>query len=200
MDVLTVILIILGVVGVWCVAEVAITVRRARQGVEDVVKAAGELAEGAKEAIGQAKPLIANMNDAVTEARPVIAHVDEVVKQAAPAATDVAPLLQKTSVAVENLSGDLERIDAILTDVSRLTGTATNATAAVGAATTGILEKVRGRIGRRGASAGIAAPASETLPDAEDAQQAEVEAAPAGKVVTADAGYFTYPSTEDSRA
>lgn len=200
MDVLTVILIILAIVGVWCLVEVALTVRKARSGVEGAMKAVDELAADAKETIAQARPLIDNVNQAVTEARPVIAHVDEVVSKAAPAAADVAPLLQTTSVAVENLSGSLERAGAILSDVSRLTGTATNATAAVGAATTGILEKVRGRIGtRKVADAGMARiESAEAEPEAEDAERAEVEAVPSGKIISEDAGYFTYPSSSQA--
>lgn len=207
MDVLTIVLVVLVVAAIWCVIEVALTVRRARTGVQRAVKAVDDLTADVKGTLSDVKPLLSNVDAAVSEARPVIAHVDEVVTQAKPAATDVSPLLKQATSAVENLSGSLERVDAILGDVSRLTGSTANATAAVGAATTGILEKVRGRIGRRGADAPqrqlAGGPADGELDDAPavaptlaEEGSAVVSEVPAGPVVSDDAGYFTYPDDD----
>ena len=127
------------------------------------------------------------------------------VTQASPAAADVSPLLVKTAKAVDDLSANLERLDAILGDVSRITGSASSATQAVGAATSSIVDRVRGRFGRargqREDQPGNALGCGECAEQAGGAgQPLDVVDVESADVISADGGYFTYPEQHDGAA
>ena len=189
MDALTIVLILLVLAVIWLVVELVLTVRRARPVLDAAEKA------------------VKDADDLVAQAKPVVAHVDEVVTAARPGAEQVTPVLAQTSSAIEALSDDLRRLDAILGDVSRISKTAGNATTAVGDAAESLATKARGLFSRGRASRanaaladghgeGDAAPAAfaPTYDDVDVAEDAEAfpEAEPV-KTVGEDVGYFTYP-------
>lgn len=211
--ILTVVLVALGIAAIWLVVEVALTVRRARPAIDAARRTIESVQSDVTKVVAEARPVLKSVDETLTQARPVITHVDELVTQAKPAASDVSPLLTNATQAVEDLSANLTHLDAILSDVSRITGTASNATQAVGAATTSIVDRVRGRLGLgRSGQAGQqpqqdaslpAAPESERGASRDDDAHAALEAVEAERadVVSADEGYFTYPSASaDARA
>lgn len=202
MDVLTIVLVVLLLAVIWLVVELVVTVRRARPAIDAAQRTIDSLRADVDKLSAQATPVLKGVEEAVAEARPVIAHVDELVTQASPAASDVSPLLSGATKAVEDLSANLTHLDAILADVSHITGSASNATQAVGAATTSIVDRVRGRFGL-GRSGQV--PASDSLPAPTDEVPAALEGEQEGldvveaeraDVIRADEGYFTYPAAE----
>ena len=204
-DVLTIVLIVLVIATIWLVVEVALTVRRARPAIGAAQKAVESIQSDVSDVVAQARPVLKGADEAIAQARPVIAHVDEVVTQAKPAAADVSPLLSNATQAVEDLSANLTHLDAILTDVSRITGTASNATQAVGAATNSIVDRVRGRFGlgraqqERDGSSLPSASADDQGQVASDEQPQLHDVEPERADVShADEGYFTYPSASGS--
>lgn len=202
MNIITILLGVLIAAGVWALVELAVTVRRARPAVDSVQKTVEELN--------------ATVTDVAAQVKPVIAHVDEVVTNAQPAVSTASPLLEQTTQAVGTLNADLERIEQILTDVTKVSGAASSATTAVQSATSSIAGRVLGRLGKGraasegdrnrrlqtpdaevvapvGAERGEGAPAGDDGVD-DDEVQVEVERP---NVVTKDAGYFTYPTEAD---
>lgn len=199
--VLTIVLVVLAAAVIWLVVEVALTVRRVRPAIDATQRTIETVQQDVSKVVEQAQPVLKSVDEALTEARPVVAHVDEVVTQAKPAAADVSPLLSNATRAVEDLSANLTHLDAILSDVSRITGSASSATQAVGAATSSLVDRVRGRFGLgRAASSEDAPDASLPASTAGDNKAADegldhVEPEQA-RVIRSDEGYFTYPSDE----
>lgn len=201
--ILTVVLILLAVAAVWLVVEVALTVRRVRPAIDAAQRTIDAVQSDVSQVVAEARPVLKSVDETLTQARPVIAHVDELVSQAKPAAADVSPLLSNATRAVEDLSANLTHLDAILTDVSRITGTASNATQAVGAATTSIVDRVRGRFGLGRGTAPDRDAQDASLPAGSDDERESGAEAPSeldaveaerSSVIRTDEGYFTYPS------
>ncbi len=198
-DVLTLVLIVLAAAGVWLLVEAVAALRRVRP-----------LLDSAKKAADDAAPVIAGVNELVEQAKPVVARLGSVVDDAAPAAVQVAPVLERTSSAIGALTSDLEKLDAILGDVSKISRTAGDATTAVGDAAGTIALKARSLLGRgraaqqhRAIPAAVAAPgpdAGAASPEARDVPAPEPQPREDG------AGYFTYPgggpagAPDDARA
>ena len=111
-----------------------------------------------------------------------------------PGAQQVAPVLEQTTNAIGALTGNLQRLDAILGDVSRISKTAGNATTAVGDAAESIASKAKTLFSRGRAAARASMPASGETARVEPTYAEVADAAPDGvEVVDADPGYFTYP-------
>ncbi len=108
-----IVLVVLALVGVWAVAELALTLHRAR----DVVSSLDKTVE--------------RVNSTIEEARPVVAKLDGVVDELQPAVAQVEPLLKQATVAVEALSADLIEVNGVLRDVSTVSGAASSASNAV---------------------------------------------------------------------
>ncbi len=187
MDVLTVVLVLLVVAAIWLVVEIVLTVRRVRPAVDAVQRAAE-----------QAQPAISHLDELVEQAKPVVARLDEAIDEARPGVQRIDPVLRQTSEAIGALTGDLQRLDAILGDVSRISKTAGNATTAVGDAAESIASKARALFARGRTAGRAAVPAAggtdvqpePTYADVSDGVQAADVEPP---VVAEDAGYFTYP-------
>lgn len=195
-NILTAVLTVLALAAVWLVAEVAITVRKARPAVEEIRRVARDAA-----------PVVAHVDELVEQAKPVVAHLDEVVEGARPGVARIDPVLEQTSIAIGALAGGLDRLDAILGDVSRISRTAGNATTAVGDAAETLASKARGLFARGRTAARASVPAaSQAAPHeaatAEEPLYRAVSDRESGRpdVVCRDAGYFTYPDEADARA
>lgn len=176
MDPIQIVLIALAAVGVWAVAELAITLRRARGAVDSIDRA------------------VEGVNDVVTEARPVIAKLDGAIDDLAPALAQVEPLLKQAGVAVEALSADLIEVNGVLRDVSQVTGTVSTASGAVSGIADAASEKVQKLLGKKRPQhdAAVAAPAIESS-DVDDEPVPEVRDS---SEQHASRQYYTYVSTE----
>lgn len=173
MDFMQVVLIALVLVGIWAVAEIAMTVRRARQSVDTLDKTVGEV------------------NDAIAEARPVISKLDGVLDDLGPALSQVEPLLKQANVAVEALSADLIEVNGVLRDVSSVTGTVSTASGAVSGIADAASEKVQKFFAKKVRHADF--PGRALVPSEDEASE------PAGTIEVEDdvfdapsAHYFTY--------
>ena len=172
MEPMQIVLVALALVGVWAVAELALTLRRTR----DVVASLDKTVE--------------QVNSTIEEARPVVAKLDGVVDELQPAVAQVEPLLKQATVAVEALSADLIEVNGVLRDVSAVSGAAELADAASG--------KVQ-RLLHRGHKAAAPkavkpAPAHDDEPVAQSAVQPAEAPAPEGEPRT----YFTYNPGEET--
>ena len=189
MDFMQVVLIVLVLVGIWAVAEIAMTVRRARQSVDTLDKTVGEV------------------NDAIAEARPVISKLDGVLDDLGPALSQVEPLLKQATVAVEALSADLVEVNGVLRDVSAVSGAASSASNAVTGLADAASEKVHKLFAKpRKPEHTPAAPAfadapSEPLDRSFDLEPAAPEAVRDDVdhgAADADRQYFTYATSEET--
>lgn len=208
--IIRIILAVLALAGVWAVIEIALTLRKVRQAV-------GEATDVLSDVKG-------SVNTLVTELQPVIGHVDEVVVQATPAVGNIVPVLGNTATTIDTLNSNLERVEDILSDASKLTGAASSASASVARTTSSIAHKVRARLGLGGKKADSAesrqeqgtGPALLESGDASDPSQttvldtgaSPVGASPAYQEVTVEeadsaplkinAGYFSYPESDST--
>lgn len=177
-----VVLILLVMAGIWLLVELALTARKAR-------------------------PVLDTVQKAAEEARPVVAQVAEVVELARPGVSQLDPVLVQTTQAIGALTGDLERLEGILDDVSRISRSAGNATVAVGDVAGTLASKARvlfakGRTSAPAVPAAGETTASEPSEPESPAVAATEQVAPAqadgsepapAPVVEQEAGYFTYP-------
>ncbi len=125
MDPLNIILIALALVGVWAIAELAITLRRTRKTVDSLDRTV----EGITETLAEAKPVIEKLDTTLDEIQPALAQVE--------------PLLKKGNIAVEALSADLIEINGVIRDVSDVTGNVSSASGAVTGIASAASEKVQ---------------------------------------------------------
>ncbi len=95
--VLPIVYIVVGVVLVWFVIELALTIRRTRSTVDSV-----------HEQIG-----------------PTIEHVNEIAKGIEPVVAKADPLMDRVALTVDAANLEIMRVDQILEDVSQMTGTVT---------------------------------------------------------------------------
>jgi len=177
---LTLLLLVLVAAGVWAVVELALTIRKARTSVDQITRSA---------------------NETIEQVQPIIAKADGVMDEIQPALKRVDPLMEQAGVVVDEATISLDKVNAILTDVSSVSGTAANVTTAVDQVATNAASGVNDVINRlRGkapeGTARIAA-GREEAPVAQDAPQ---EAAPK-HAVPQDDNYITYgdpaPKDED---
>lgn len=137
-SILPVVYVIVGVVLVWFVVELAITVRRARTVVEDVKR--------------QAEPTLASAQRITADLEPVVKSVQKMTESLEPAVEKVDPLVERVSLTVDAANLEIMRLDGILEDVSEITGSASSAVNAVEAVTSAPLATVNAMTDRvRGA-------------------------------------------------
>lgn len=84
---------------VWLVIEAALTVRSARN----------------------------TINDLAERVEPTLAHVEQITESLKPAIDRLDPLMERASLTVDSVNLELMQIDKILTDTSNITGTASGA-------------------------------------------------------------------------
>ena len=168
MDILTVVLIVLVVAAIWAVAELALTMRRARSSADNLDKT------------------ISALNDTVAEARPAISKLDGVIDDLGPVVKKLDPLADQASVAVEALTNDLIEINGALRNVSDVTGAAAGTATAI----SGVAESASGAVSRllnrRSGEPKALEHTAKPEEALEPAEAAGEEPAPAGK------HYFTY--------
>lgn len=182
MDPVQIILAVLAVAGVWAVAELALTLRRARGVVDSLDKT------------------VEQVNNTLEEARPVVAKLDGVVDELQPAIAQVDPLLRQATVAVEALSADLVEVNAVLRDVSAVSGAASSASHAVTGIADAATDKVQQLLGRgRKHEADCPRAFAEGGQEPADTDSAASQGdGPCGEQQAAPRQYFTYESAEEA--
>ena len=184
--------IVLVAVGIWAVVEVAVTIRKARTKLDDLL---GEASEG----LGKVSTILDT--------------ADQTLQDLGPAVQRLPGLMAKGEEAVDALSDDLATADTILADISVLTGTAMNATNAISKGASQATTAIGGAVAKVGkAVSGAIAPKKERSRQLEAAAKAVeakrvafeeraseiadsvgVEIPPTPQPKTAD-DYFSYPS------
>ena len=177
---LTVFLIALCVAGVWALVQMVFVMRKTNQVVD-------ELAE--------------SVNNTLAEVNPVINKVDGLLDEVTPAIKQVDPLLISAIGAVDSLSKDLDNLDVILGDVSRLTSGVADAGDAATHSVTGAMTAASNLVGAAIDRVRGEAPSPKKLVSrVQSAREtrAEAEAELVEPIVTStksgDDGYFKYPS------
>lgn len=181
-----IVLVVLALVGVWAVAELALTLRRTRDVVASLDKTVDQV------------------NSTIEEARPVVAKLDGVVDELQPAVAQVEPLLKQATVTVEALSADLIEVNGVLRDVSAVSGAASSASNAVTEFADAASGKVQRLLNRghkavapkvvRPVSAHDAEPCAAPAPESAEAPESEPEAESQAEPRT----YFTYNPGEET--
>lgn len=118
-------LIVLVAVAIWAVAELALTIRRARASVDEVTTSA---------------------NEAIAQVQPILAKVDGMVDELDPAMKQVNLLLVKAEGTIDSATQSLDSLNGILGDVSTVTGTASAVTDTVGKGVAGAAGAVAGAV------------------------------------------------------
>lgn len=168
---LIVALVVLVCAFVWVGVEVALTIRKLRGKVDGIVD---------------------KVDTTMGDLNVTIKKVDKVVDDIDPAVQEVKPLLGKVQTTVDALSLDLLQVNTILSDVGTMTGAASDATSAV----TGVVDKAAAVASKAVSKLSGKGSSAEALPtEGEVAKIAGPE--PEVETVSSDAGYFTYPSTDD---
>lgn len=184
MEPMQIVLVVLALVGVWAVAELALTLRRAR----DVVASLDKTVE--------------QVNSTIEEARPVVAKLDGVVDELQPAVAQVEPLLKQATVAVEALSADLIEVNGVLRDVSAVSGAASSASNAVtefADAASGKVQRLLNRGHKAAAPKAVKpAPVHDDEPVAQSAVQPAEAPAPEAEPQSEPRIYFTYNPGEET--
>ena len=153
MEPLQILVIVLVVAGIWLVAELAITARRARRTMAEVDKTVAEL------------------NETLAETRPVVAKLDGAVDELQPAIAKVEPLLSSANVAVDALSANLVEIEGVVRDVSAVTGAAASAGNAVSGVADSASEAARKLLGKFKSSPDAGERTLEAAPSEEAAEE-----------------------------
>lgn len=175
MEPLQIALIVLVVAAVWAVVELAVTLRRSRSTMDQLDKTVDEL------------------NETIAETKPVIAKLDGTLDDIQPAISRVEPLLESANVAVDALSANLVEVEAVVRDVSSLTGAAATAGSAVSGVADSASEAVQRFLNRK---KGAADP-TRALDPATDAQPPAPE--PAAGPQDDEAGQKSYYTYEPER-
>lgn len=147
MSVLDVVLIVLALVGVWAIVELALTLRRTRSSLVEVVD---------------------STNATIEQVQPIISKLDGMMDELEPAIKKIDPLLDNANESIEGIPALVTSCTTILDDVNTVTGVASTATNAVSKAATNAVSSVSGvfsRIGSR--KKGAAARISEVSADSE---------------------------------
>ena len=177
---LTVFLIALCIAGVWALVQMVFVMRKTNQVVD-------ELAE--------------SVNNTLAEVNPVINKVDGLLDEVTPVIKQVDPLLISAIGAVDSLSKDLDNLDVILGDVSRLTSGVADAGDAATHSVTGAMTAASNLVGAAIDRVRGEAPkklVSRVQSARETRAEAKAEAELVEPIVTStksgDDGYFKYPS------
>lgn len=134
MDLLHIVLVVLVVAAVWAVVELALTIRKARSSLEEVVNSA---------------------NETIAQVQPIITKADGIVDDLQPSVAQVPALLEKAEGTITSATDALDNVNVILGDVSTVSGVTANVTNTVTKAATSAVTGVAGaisKIGTRGAN------------------------------------------------
>lgn len=181
MEPLQIALIVLVVAGIWTIVELALTLRKTRSAVEEVT-------HSAHEAIEQVQPIIAKADGMVDDLQPSMKHVN--------------PMLLKATTSVDLLNANLAELDGILSDISNVSGAASNATIAAGevvghatSAAAGLVNKITGKKNKTAPDALHAAHEPARLTDTTESEPSATnsdETASESVSTQAASGYVTY--------
>lgn len=174
MEPLQILIIVLVVAGIWLVAELAITARRARRTMAEVDKTVAEL------------------NETLAETRPVVAKLDGAVDELQPAIAKVEPLLSSANVAVDALSANLVEIEGVVRDVSAVTGAAASAGNAVSGVADSASEAARKLLGKFKSSPDAGERTLEAAPSEETAEDVPAPSEVAQDAPAPSGSYYTY--------
>ena len=179
MDPLDILLIVLVAAAVWAVAELALTLRKARNTIDEVGHSATEC---------------------IDQTTPIIAKLDGVVDELEPALHEVTPMVENLSVTIEEANRSLESVNGILGDVNAATrgvaGVGESATRIVSTATSAAV----GVVSKVASLGGITIPEGQQLigkGTSEDAEDAEDDA-PVKKESASKGGYVTYAPVSEA--
>ena len=188
LSILDIVLIVLVLVGVWAVVELALTLRRARSSIVEVVDSA---------------------NSTIEQCQPIISKLDGMMDELEPAIKKIDPLLASANESVEGIPTLVTQCTTILDDVSSVSGAASGITNGVSKAATNAVSSVTGVFSKLGThhkekkaarlaekNAGVAAEDEmDTVEEFEPADE-DKPAAPASS-----GGYVVYSAkTEDAAA
>lgn len=152
---LPILYVIAGIVLIWLIVELVITVRRARQTVEDIKK----------------------------QIEPTLEHVESITASLEPATKKIDPLVDRVSLTVDAANLEIMRLDQILEDVGEVTDTVSSTVSTVDAIASApmdlvnnVTSKVRGAFRSRGASEESIALGEEKAEAAKAEREAEKDA------------------------
>lgn len=182
MQPLDIMLIVLAIAAIWAVAELALTLRKARTTLDEVSHSATE---------------------AMDQATPIISKLDGVVDDLQPALREVTPLVEKVGVTLDEANASLGSVNNILGDVS----SATHGVSAVGESASRIVNTATsaavGVVSKVASFGGITIPEGQNLIGKGEApvEQANAPAvsaapAPADDEPAHKSGYVTYAPVE----
>ena len=177
MEPLTIVLIVLGIAAIWAVAELAMTLRKARTTLDEV-------SHSATEAIDQTTPIIAKLDGVVDELQPTLKSMPSLVEKVEMTVDEANVALGAMGGILGDVSSATHGVAAVGENASRIVNTATSAAV-------GVVSKVAS-IG------GITIPEGQQLIAGKDAPAAPVEDAPAASEPEEDepaparGGYVTY--------
>lgn len=189
MSPIQIVLLLLAVAGVWAVIELALTLRKTRTVVDSLDKT------------------VSDLNNTLAEAQPVVAKLDGAVDELTPALAQVGPLLKSSKTAVDALTSNLVEVEAVVRDISEVTGTmaeASNAVSNVTDSAAGAVQKLFNKVKAPAADADrkLAAAEAEQPTERVLIGEAEDEAADgadaAQKAAAKPAQYYTYTPAETS--
>lgn len=184
-----IVLLLLAIAGVWAVIELALTLRKTRTVVDSLDKT------------------VSDLNNTLAEAQPVVAKLDGAVDELTPALAQVGPLLKSSKTAVDALTSNLVEVEAVVRDISEVTGTmaeASNAVSNVTDSAAGAVQKLFNKVKAPAAYADrkLAAAEAEQPTERVLIGEAEDEAADgadaAQKAAAKPAQYYTYTPAETS--
>lgn len=189
MEPLQIVLIVLAVAAIWAVIELAVTLRRARTTLTGVDKAVSEV------------------NETIADTKPVITKLDGTLDDLQPAIKQIEPLLESTHVAVDALSANLVEVEAVVRDVSSLTGAAAHAGDTISSVTSSATDAVQRFLNRkRGGEADASLEGAKTPEQLSDTSVTDSDGAPEASSDNASADtashkrtqYFTYDPSDSS--
>ena len=181
-------LLVLAIAGVWAIVELALTLRKTRNVVDSLDKTVNDL------------------NNTIAEAQPV-AKLDGAVDELTPALAQMEPLLKSSKTAVDALTSNLVEVEAVVRDISEVTGSmaeASNAVSSVTDSAAGAVQKLFNKVKAPAADTErkLAAAAAEAERPTERVLIGEDEAAAGDddgqKTVAKPAQYYTYTPAETS--
>ena len=178
MDVIQIALVVLVVAAIWAVAELALTLRRARGTVESLDKT------------------VADLNNTLAEAQPIVAKLDGAVDELQPALTKVEPLMTSAQQTVDALTSTIVEVESVVRDVSAVSGAAASAGNAVSTISDSATEAVQKLFGKN--KSAVSVPERTLLAESDDTESPEAENDEVSAPEPAKPSYYTYSSDDSS--
>ncbi len=173
---LPIVFLIVGVVLVWFLVELVLTLKTARKTVDSIQE----------------------------QLTPTLEHVEKITKELEPAMTKVDPLMERVSLTVDAANLELMRVDQILEDLGDVTGTVSKATNAVDTVASApvnlvsnVTEKVRGVL-KGSSSSSESAKLAHAHAEAQLGEGDVQAAAEAAQGEAEEVQYFTYGASQDA--